>query len=417
MGEGRGPAQAGAPTGPSPAAAACRSEVRAALLALGLLAMGCAPPRQAGEVVVASGASERLALAWRFGYAGAEGPVAPATVRVLASTADLPASAGARVGDVVLDNGEVSFVVAAADGTLRGGTLIDAWSTGRPDELGSLRVLASDRPVLALSVRTGTDAPTRTAWVDVVGTVDTPTGPLEVVTRYDVAPGVRGVLVHSTLRVPARGEDLALAIGDAIEPRAGEEVGLVSPALGAPALLAQRGEQGGYAIVGLGAATDVDLTRRTQGRLAFSIREAPGELLTFSRFVAVLDRPDSLALRVVQARSAGIGVGELELTGVDVRGLPAPLRARAELILEETSGLEEPVFLSLPLELAPGGAVIAEVPAGSWTVRLAHAGFEPTAVEVAASRLSRARVRVTQRSALSPEVPLGLPLGPEARDP
>ncbi len=62
------------------------------------------------------------------------------------------------------------------------------------------------------------------------------------------------------------------------------------------------------------------------------------------------------------------------------------------------SGEEEPVFLTLPRDLAPGDTLVAEVPAGSWTVRLAGGVFEPTPVEVAPSRLARARVRVAQRS-------------------
>src|SRR5690606_14005824 len=147
-----------------------------------------------------------LAVAWRFGYAGVAAPERPATTRVLTAADRLAPATGerARPGDVLLENGVASFVIAAADGTLRGGALIDARSEELPgDALGALRVHVGGAPVVARSVVCGVDAPTRAAWVDVLGTAETPDGPVEVATRYDVAPGVDGVLVHTTFVVPA----------------------------------------------------------------------------------------------------------------------------------------------------------------------------------------------------------------------
>ncbi len=379
-----------------------RSSMLGALLSATLVvssASGCvAPPAQRGEIVIASGASERLELAWRFGYAGVEGPEKPATATVLARLDELPEGVGrsARVGDVLLASGDVSLVVAAADGTPRAGTLVAAWSAPNPvDELGIVRVVAYDNAVRATSVRPGTDPPTRAAWVDVIGVVEGPSGPIEVATRYDVAPGVRGVLVHSTMRVPAEATESQLAVGDVVD--AGSAPRREAPRVhGAPAALVVSGKSAGYALLAVDAPwAVVDAERGSHGIPSFAMPTPPGEITIFSRFLAVLGRPDSLAVSVVQARDVGRAVGDLEVAAVDERGYPTALPKGTEITLVETGSREQSLVLVLPRDLRAGEPLVAEAPVGHYTVMLAGAAMaDASGVEVEGDRLARVRVRV-----------------------
>jgi hypothetical protein len=371
--------------------------VAAAIAAVPLT--GCiAPPAQRGEVAIASGASERLELAWRFGYAGALGPDQPATATVLTRLDELPEGVGknARVGDVLLESTDVALVLAGADGTARAGTLVGAWSVRHPvDELGTMHVVAYDHAVRASSVRPGTDGPSRAAWVDVIGVVDGPAGPIEVATRYDVAPGVRGVLVHSTLRVPAEATDVQLAVGDVVGAgsspfREADKAG------GAPAALVVSGKDSGYALLAVDAPwAVVDAERGSHGIPAFAMPTPPGELSIFSRFLAVLGRSDSLAVSVVQAYDVGRGVGDVEIAAVDERGYPTPLAKGTELTLDESGSREGALAFVVPRDLRAGEAIVAQAPVGHYTVRVARtAPSEASGVEVENERLARVRVRV-----------------------
>lgn len=374
----------------------------AASITLALATAGCiAPPAQHGEIAIASGASERLELAWRFGYVGVNGPERPAHAAVLTRMDELPKGVGehARVGDVLLESGDVGLVVAGADGTARAGTLVGAWAASRlVDEIGAIHVVAYDRPVRATSVRPGIDAPTRSAWVDVIGVVDGPEGPIEVATRYDVAPGVGGVLVHSTLRVPAESTGIELAVGDVVDAR---PAGFIHAprSNGAPAALVVPASDVGYAILAIDAPwAVVDADRGSHGIPAFAMPTPPGEISIFSRFLAVLGRSDSLAVAVVQARDVGRGVGEMELVAVDDRGLPTRLAKGTELSLDESGRADGSLAFILPRELRAGESIVAEVPAGHYAVRDARAsGVEASGVEVEPARLARVRVRVASR--------------------
>lgn len=384
----------------------------ALLLTIGLAgpATGCiAAPVQRGEIAIASGASERLELAWRFGYAGVEGPEKPASATVLARLDELPQGVGknARVGDVLLEGGDVSLVLAGADGTPRAGTLVAAWSAMHPvDELGTVHVVAFDHPVRATSVRPGIDAPTRAAWVDVIGVVDGAAGPIEVATRYDVAPGVRGVLIHSTLRMPADATESQLAVGDVVDagPAPRREAPKVN---GAPAALVVSGKDAGYALLAVDAPwAVVDAERGSHGIPSFAMPTPPGETSIFSRFLAVLGRPDSLAVSVVQARDVGRGVGDLEVAAVDERGYPTALPRGTELALVETGSRDASLVLVLPRDLRAGESLVAEAPVGHYAVKLAGAdATDASGVEVEGNRLARVRVRVATSR------PDGAPLG------
>jgi hypothetical protein len=367
---------------------------------MSLVLAGCIPPpAQGGTVVFAPGASERLSMAWRFGYAGLKGPEAPATARVLVALDGVPPGGGqrARRGDVLLESGDVAFVIAAADGTDRGGTVVDGWwSDHRVDELSALRVVIGDQRVRATSLRVGLDAPTGAAWVDVLGTVTLPDGqPLEVATRYDVAPGVEGMLVHTSFVLPTTPLEGWLAVGDALEGAPGATVRSVEASAGAPAALVLHGRKVGYAVVAVDAPwATVDDARAEHGLPLASLPTPPGEAVLYSRFFALLARPDATAVAVVQAREIGRAVGEIEVSAVDGRGLPAlaPAGTRLQLVDERAPGT--PLEVVLPRALAPGESLQVEVPAGAWSIRPSGTSpSEATGVAVEAGRLARARVR------------------------
>jgi len=370
-----------------------------ALAATTLAATGCiAPPAQRGEIVIASGASERLELAWRFGYAGAAGPEQPASATVLTRLDELPDGVGqrARVGDVLLESGEVALVLGAADGTARAGTVVGAWSARRPvDELTAIHVVAYDHAVVATSVQPGADAPTRAAWVDVLGVIDGPRGPLEVATRYDVAPGVRGVLMHSTLRIPEAAIDRQLAVGDVIDAGRARlrEAAKID---GAPAALVVMGDVAGYALIAVDAPwAVVDAEGGSHGIPAFAMPTPPGEQSIFSRFLAVLPRGDALAVAVVQARAVGRGIGELSIDAVDARGLPTSLANGTILLLTEPGREGQPLAFVVPRALRAGESAVAEVPVGHYEVRVASAPpSDASGVEIEAERLADVRIRV-----------------------
>lgn len=300
----------------------CPTPVRPALGLASLLALvvACAAPRQGGEIVVAPGAAERLAVAWRFGYAGVPAPERAATTRVLADVRDVVLGSHARPGDVLLENGIVTVVIAGADGTERGGALIDAWSEERRiDELRAARVVVGGRRVVARSVRGGVDAQTRAAWVDVIGVVEVDGTPLEVATRYDVAPGVDGVLVHTTFTAPTS-PAIDLAVGDELEGSASGEDTVIALD-GPPAALVRATPDVAHAIVALdGPAAIVDPQRATHVVPIAAMGLAPGALALHSRIFLVVPGSGPITVAGLQARALGRPVS----VWTDGRNAPSP---------------------------------------------------------------------------------------------
>lgn len=297
-----------------------RPALGVALLALLALLAACAPPRQAGEIVVAPGAAERLAVAWRFGYAGVPAPERAATTRVVSDLRDVVLGSHARPGDVLLENGVVTVVIAAADGTERGGAMIDAWSEERRiDELRALRVVVGGRRVIARSVRGGVDARTRAAWVDVIGVVEVDGAPVEVATRYDVAPGVDGVLVHTSFTPPSSSA-LDLTVGDELDGAPdGDDTILALD--GPPAALVRATPHVAHAVVALdGPAAVVDPVRATHGVPLSAMGLEPGAVALHSRIVLVVPGSGPVTVVGLQARALGRPVS----TWTDGRNAPSP---------------------------------------------------------------------------------------------
>jgi len=180
-----------------------------------LLGSACAAPTQGGEVVVAPGATERALLAMRMGYIGFERELVPGQVRQASMPGLLPVggASGGRLGDYVLENGHVLAAVTAVDGTKRGGRLIDLAKKAKGvDGLGSLELSVLGQPLIYDSMRTGFDEATNAAYIEVSGRVDMRQSGgalLTVSTRYDAAPGIEAILVHTHVKVDAGAVDLA----------------------------------------------------------------------------------------------------------------------------------------------------------------------------------------------------------------
>jgi hypothetical protein len=274
--------------------------------------------------------------------------------------------------------------------------------------------VAFDRPVVVRSVRTGIDAPTRAAWVDVLGTVDTGAGTVEVATRYDAAPGVRGLLIHSSVRLPSGLGEVEIALGDVLHGARPGELQARGPEGPSPALLARTGTRAGYALLAVDAPRAAsDAARATQGLPLRTLLLVPGDLVLFSRFLTILERPDELALRVAVARASGVPIGQLALAPVDGRGLPAAAEARWRLSLALQGERPARLALDLPTDLAPGERLVAEVPVGRWDVRRAGADLASTSVEVRANQIADARVRVVERSVPAAAEVVSVPVAPE----
>lgn len=288
--------------------------------ALALSLAGCAAPVQNGGVAVLPGASERFILAMRMGYLGGfDREMVPGQVRQALLEDQLPGGAGrsGRAGDWVLENGHVLATITAIDGTARGGRLVDlALKPRGEDELEPSGLLALGQPVVYDTLKTGFDDPTSAAYVEVSARIDRRSegGPLFTVsTRYDAAPGLRGVLVHTHVKL----EDGAFDPNEA-RPLLEERLS----ARGAHTVSVQASGEHGASLGGEGGflLRPIDLAGRVvaQGdRLGYVVDAAAapprGDGLVFSRLVSPLDRPDSAALAVAIARAKGDPVGDVEV--------------------------------------------------------------------------------------------------------
>jgi hypothetical protein len=165
-------------------------------------ALGCVVPRQSGEILVLPGATERLLIAMRMGYAGAGEATAPARLERAVLDEQLPAgpAAAGRLGDWVLENDRVIAVVTRVDGTLRGGRLVDlTGGDAAHDGLEGFELRIAGHAVRYDAASTGRDDTTGAVYVEVSGRVEGLPG-VAVSTRYDVAPALPAVVVHTQVR-------------------------------------------------------------------------------------------------------------------------------------------------------------------------------------------------------------------------
>jgi hypothetical protein len=381
--------------------------VGAALFVLTAALVACVPPPQSGGIVVLPGATERLLVAMRYGYLGAGDAKAPARVRRVESREDLPAgaAASARLGDWLLENGAVVAIVADVDGSPRGGQLVDLiHRRGGTDGLARVETLVGERRLRYTSAKSGNDDTTGSAYLQVTGHPEGEPG-FEIVTRYDIAPELAGVVFHTSFKLGGHPPHGAVAVGD----------GLFFPEGTAKIVTGSRdvasfGREASYALEPLGETPFVVTATESGAALGLApelvTTEAPEEPFTYSRMLSLLDRPDDVALATVRASAGGRAVGEVELEIV-----PVPRRVdnviQGGSVLFQAAGAEPPLRMPLQGSLRAGDRHLARLPAGKYRVSFEGGGFRssaPTAIDVAARVLTPVHVEA-RREAPSPEPP------------
>lgn len=370
-----------------------RAATLAAAVAVGGGACGSPPPRPPALDVPKS-TLERI-------HAMQVGPAPRATVAEITEASrvlDGPAATGA-IGDWVMQNGRVMVVIARPDGSARGGAVVDLGAADLgADELASMETLVGGEPVIYSTLETGTDG-SGGAFVDVLGHA----GELAVSTRYELRPGLDAVLIHTSFVRPGTTGTRGEAAADRLlgqpgtearcDPEQGkgqceltsEERGYVLCALDLEGAM-EHVEDGGAVVVGVDAA---------------ALR--PGAQL-YSRYLAVLDRADSLAVASSLAIARGHEVGEVELTLFPVPWGKGRVVEPGFFWLAPADG-GVPLTLETRAQLHPGDRVIAKAPVGSWYVEFrneTYAGDLRGLARVEVVHGERAKVRVSTHRRATP---------------
>jgi hypothetical protein len=368
------------------------------LVVIVLLLAACAAPKQQGEVVIAPGATERALLAMRMGYIGFEREKVPGQVRQASMPGLLPeggASEG-KLGDWVLENGHVVAAVTAIDGTRRGGRLIDLAKKPKSlDGLGSVELAVLGQAVIYDSLRTGFDSATNAAYIEVSGRVDMRASGgalLTVSTRYDAAPGIEAILLHTHVKVDSGSVDPAseLPLLDEVLSAQGPARGVTDPEA---SFGASFGDHGGYIVRALGDPGSVATASVLPSfRVPASAAPATGGALVVTRVLAPLDRADTAALAVALAKTAGEPVGDVEVRIAVGRGAHPP--KKGSLTFVDAHGKR----ISVCSVDAKGedSHFEAKLPAGVYTVSFDSAGLgsAPSKVRIEGERLAFVTVGV-----------------------
>ncbi len=386
----------------------------AATFALALI--GCAPPLQQGGVIVLPGATERLILAMRMGYLGVGDAKPPAAVRTVAVEEDRLGgdAASGRDGDIRLENQSIAAIVAQIGGP-RGGTLVDLArkAGGHVDELGALEPVVAGAPVRYETLKVGTDDATRAAFALVTGHPD---GHPEITvsTRYDVAPELDAVLVHTSITVD---HELPgpIAIGDVLSFQARPRWA------SARAYGAAFQGSGGYALKPLvdlastGDAAFVSSSTERSMSLGLAPSAVPSGTFVYSRMVAPLDRPDSLSLASALAAGDGDELGEVDLEivpEVTRRGGAVP---GGVFVFADATDATRRLELLYPDALHLADHVTAKVPAGDYRVSFDGAGFRSpgsVTMHVVRKQLASSRLVILPATLASPPAPALAPPSP-----
>ena len=357
----------------------------------------CADPLQQGGVIVLPGATERLLLAMRLGYVGIGDVKAPARAfRVTTESELLPGrSATGRVGDYRIENQTLAVIITGIDGGPRGGKIVDLARSngGAVDAIEAMETIVDGRPVRYTSLKTGDDQATSAAYVQVIGH---PEGrpEIEVSTRYDLAPELETVLVHTSITTQTQLEG-PVAMGDRLRFAAGAEV------ISKPSYVAGFTKDTAYAfqpLVDLEAPPHLLLEAAPgQASMGLGPESVPPGVFVYSRMLAALERPDSLALACTLALASGDILGEVELSVV-ATPLKRPVVAGKFVFLGEGPDAQ-PLELAVTDTLRLGDVTSAKVPAGTYSVSYRGPGNRtrvPAKVVVKRKQLAAVRVDVEE---------------------
>jgi hypothetical protein len=411
------------------------SRPRAQRTFLALLAVGaaCTPPLQNGGVEVRVGAAARLGVVCRFRHGGASGEglcgapdeqVAPARVKRLAGPADAlagPLAAG-RVGDLVIENGEIVVVIdqlgRGSGFAESGGNIVDAADAKtRHDELGQMFTYFGVFPRQAIytALDSGVDAK-GTAWIEVRGH-ELYDERLRVVTRYELAPGARALLLTTTLvndnAAPVAGLDLGDAVqwGSTEKLAVGKEPGFRGDSAGS--WIGAAGSGAAYAIVGLDpVATASGLVAKNGtawSNFSFvrGVTLAPGAKASYARALAIAARGDALGAVTEAFFLQGGAPGGLTVALTDAAGAHLAPPDGGRIVLTPVGvdrSATAPLWVGLGHDLAKAGAdAEAEAPPGRYLVSFSGAGrheIAPVPVTIEAGHAAAITLAVSDAGAL-----------------
>lgn len=374
------PSRAPAGADPSPAGAARRTNVPRLLLLVALLVLGCAAPEQQGLITVAPGASERAMTLMRFGFLSAGDSPGTAEVRRLAREELVPSGRAAtgQVGDWLLENKALVAVIGKIDGTTRGGRIVDAWR--KPNGIDGLEdheTFVFGKLVVYDTLRSGFDDKTGAAYVEVSAVVDRSAEGLPVVsvaTRYDLAPGIDAILAHSQIKT-IRG-----AAAEGAPPLITERLQADGPAEASvdDKTTSTIGDAIGYLMHPLTMPAEVGADG-TMARVSVpaSATPAPDATFLFSRMIAPLERPDTLALAVARARIEGERIGEVRVQLYE-KGRPLARLGVGDVVVRRADGSEIVARGALPCP--PESAYVVHVPEGTYSIGFRGASHDAAPV-------------------------------------
>jgi hypothetical protein len=335
---------------------------------LALLLAACAAPAQEGMITVAPGAAERAMTLMRFGFLSAGDSPGTAEVRRVAREELVPSGRAAtgRLGDWLLENKALVAVIGQIDGTSRGGRLVDSWR--KPNGLDGLddhETFVLGKLVIYDTLRTGFDDKTGAAYVEVSAVVDRSADGLPIVsvaTRYDLAPGIDAILAHTqikTIRGGAENDDTVPLIVERLQAEGGAEASVDEKTT------STIGDAMGYLVSPLSTPAEVGADG-TMARVSVpaSATPAPGATLLFSRMIAPLERPDTLALAVARARIEGGRIGEVRVQ-LQQNGRPLTRLGVGDVVIRRADGSELLARGALPCP--PESAYVVHVPEGSYS--------------------------------------------------
>ncbi len=385
-----------------------------------LLAFGaCGPPRDVTpQIHVDPRAAQRLD--WLARRADNEQQAAPpARVHVMKPGEELggPNAIG-RPGDLLLENGEVVFVVqrlgASSGFAESGGNVVDAADARlRKDELGQLFTYFGTFPRQGVydALTSGASAD-GSAWVEAQGR-ELYEPKLLVTTRYTLRAPDRALLLETTLENTGTEAVTGLALGDAIQWGGAEKFapgkarGFKGPSSGP--FVGGVGRFTGYAITSTDGAIDgTSGSTWTDTAQRRDVSIPPGQKVTYARVFLVGERPDSSSLVSELARSAGLPVGAVT---VGLVSGPAADDAGAP----RAGAVDVPADARVTAQVAGGEALTlhasgrppqleALLPPGRYTLAYAggggRAGLSSATVDVASGGEAHADLAVSPAAAM-----------------
>lgn len=360
------------------------------------------------QIAVTPGAAARIGLIPSKAPRRDDAPGARAHAHPLEADQILSGpNATGKVGDWMLENDEVVFVVDGLGGGVgfaeSGGNIVDAADArARVDELGQVFTYFGAFPRQAVYQRIDArDEPDGSAWIEARGHELYEPG-VEVVTRYTLAASDRAVLLRTTLTNRGRTKVAGLGLGDAIQWGGGDKYapgkprGFKGPTQGS--FIGAIGARTSYAITGTdGIIEALSGGSWTDTLQAKDVELAPSATISYERVFVVGERPDASSLVAELARAAGVAVGHVEFTLVDERGVAVPAVVGATVALSRAAGASATPSMTV-VAAASGESFGADLPEGAW-----FASFAPSVgrrgdgkeVPLTVSRTAAARARLT----------------------